>query len=132
MKKISVCISIACIISSILFANGQKDASGAKTKSVAIAMCIHSTDNAYWNEEAEGGKLFAASLPAGSAEVQVLTCDGDDAVKIRFCTSIRAMRRTRRLLPNCAKKPEFIGQACGTWPKVLIRQRINTTLLTQR
>ena len=55
MKKISVCISIACIISSILFANGQKDASGAKTKPVAIAMCIHSTDNAYWNEEAEGG-----------------------------------------------------------------------------
>ena len=125
MKKISVCISIACIISSILFANGQKDASGAKTKSVAIAMCIHSTDNAYWNEEAEGGKLFAASLPAGSAEVQVLTCDGDDAKQLSGIKAFIAAHGKNSILyvdpsnaPNTAAIAELCEEAGVYWTSV--------------
>ena len=125
MKRILVCTLAACFIASILFAGGQKDASGSKNKSVAIAMCIHSTDNAYWNEEAEGGKLFAASLPAGSAEVQVLTCDGDDAKQLSGIKAFIAAHGKDSILyvdpsnaPNTAAIAELCEEAGVYWASV--------------
>lgn len=40
-----------------------------------LAICIHSMDNEYWAQEAEGAKLAAASY---GVSADVLTCDSDD------------------------------------------------------
>ncbi len=56
----------------------KEDKKEASTEKLYIAACIHSTDNEYWVQETEGVKLFAKTLPEGTAEVEVLTCDGED------------------------------------------------------
>ncbi len=111
-----------------LFANGQQDAgsnSESGAKKVAIAMCIHSTDNAYWNEEAEGGKLFAETLPPGTAEVQVLTCDGDDAKQLSGIKAFIASHGQNSILyvdpsnaPNTAAIAELCEDAGVYWSSV--------------
>ena len=40
-----------------------------------LAICIHSLDNEYWAQEAEGAKLAAAAY---GVSADVLTCDSDD------------------------------------------------------
>lgn len=40
-----------------------------------LAICIHSMDNEYWAQEAEGARLAAASY---GVSADVLTCDSDD------------------------------------------------------
>ena len=55
----SVLVLSMLLVGNSLFAQGSSE---KKSDKVYIAMSIHGTDNAYWNEEAEGGKLFAASL----------------------------------------------------------------------
>lgn len=40
-----------------------------------LAICIHSMDNEYWAQEAEGAKLAAASY---GVSTDILTCDSDD------------------------------------------------------
>lgn len=41
-----------------------------------LGIAVHSVDNEFWAQEAEGGKLFADSKE--DVDYQVLTCDGDD------------------------------------------------------
>jgi ribose transport system substrate-binding protein len=97
----------------------------AADKKVTIGMAIHGTDNEYWNQEAEGGKLFAASLPAGTADVQVLTCDGDDAKQLNGIKALIAAKGKDVIFyvdpsnaPNTAAIAEVCEEAQVYWVSV--------------
>lgn len=87
----------------------------AADKKVYIGMCIHSTDNEYWNQEAEGGKEFAKTLPEGAAEVQVLTCDGDDEKQLNGIKAFIASHPGECILyvdPSNAPNTAVIAEVC--------------------
>ena len=67
--------ALALALAMVVIPAGRATAADRK---VHLGLAIHSTDNEYWNQEAEGGRLFAASLPAGRVSTQILTSDGDD------------------------------------------------------
>ncbi len=73
MRKLFMFALAACLMAGAAHA-GQRKA--------YIAIAFHSTDNEIWNQMAEGVKMFAASLPEGAAEVQLLTCEGNDERQI--------------------------------------------------
>ncbi len=81
MKRYLISIvAIACLISLVSCGSNEEkkgDSKGGDEK-LYVAACIHSTDNEYWVQEAEGVKNFVKTLPEGTAEVEVLTCDGQD------------------------------------------------------
>ncbi len=90
-----------------------------------FAAAIHSTDNEYWNQEAEGVKLFAKSLPAGAADVQVLTCDSDDEKQINGIKAFIASHGQDALIyvdpsnaPNTALIAEICEEAGVYWTSV--------------
>ncbi|MGD1816100.1 MAG: sugar ABC transporter substrate-binding protein [Pleomorphochaeta sp.] len=112
-KKVltSMLVVSMLLVGNSLFAQGQSE----KGDKVYIAMSIHGTDNAYWNEEAEGGKLFAASLPEGTAEVQVLTCDGDDAKQLSEIKAFIATHGKDSIIyvdPSNAPNTAAIAEVC--------------------
>lgn len=73
VRKLLMLLLAACIMAGAVEA-GQRKA--------YIGVAFHSTDNEIWNQMAEGAKMFAASLPPGAAEVQLLTCEGNDERQI--------------------------------------------------
>ncbi len=76
--RLLLLLSSLVLVSSMAYANGQKESSKpGQLKKVTIGVDIHGIANAYWNQELEGAKLFAASLPEGTATVQALISDGD-------------------------------------------------------
>ena len=50
-------------------------AAAGKGSDYHLAICIHSMDNGYWAQEAEGAKLAAAAF---GVSADILTCDSDD------------------------------------------------------
>lgn len=95
---------------------------GQSSKKVTIGVAIHGTDNEYWNQEAEGAKLFAASLPDGTADVQILTCDGDDAKQLDGIKSLVAAKGKNVIFyvdpsnaPNVAAIADFLEDAGVYW-----------------
>lgn len=90
-----------------------------------LGCAIHSTDNEYWNQQAEGTKLFAASLPAGAMEVQVLTCDGDDEKQLNGIKAFIASHGKNAMIyvdpsnaPNTAALAEICEDAGVYWTSV--------------
>lgn len=80
-----------------------------------IGICLHSTDNEIWNQMAEGGKMFAASLPPGSAEVQILTCEGVDEKQINGIKAFIASHGSDAMLfvdPSNAPNTAVIAEIC--------------------
>ena len=88
-------MSFLLVASSFVFAGGQKEAgqSGALRK-VTIGVDIHGIANAYWNQELEGCKLFADSLPPGTATVQALISNGDPNTELQNIKSLVAAKGT--------------------------------------
>ncbi|MDR3212239.1 MAG: sugar ABC transporter substrate-binding protein [Planctomycetota bacterium] len=114
------CLSLM-VLALVLTAIGVSQA-GEK---VFIGMAIHSTDNEYWNQEAEGGKLFASTLPPGSAETQVLTCDGDDEKQLNGIKAFIASHGQNSIIyvdpsnaPNTAAIAEICEDAKVYWTSV--------------
>ena len=60
MRRIAVLASCAVLICGTALW-------GQQLKKVTIGVDIHGIANAYWNQELEGVKLFAASLPPGDS-----------------------------------------------------------------
>ena len=100
-----------------------KDAAKEETKTedtaskdkLYIAACIHSTDNEYWNQEAEGVKMFAKTLPEGTAEVEVLTCDGDDEKQLNGIKAFIASHGKNCIFyvdPSNAPNTAAIAEVC--------------------
>ncbi len=89
--------------------------SGGEKEKVFIAACIHSTDNEYWNQEAEGVKKFAATLPEGTAEVEVLTCDGQDEKQLNGIKAFIASHGKNSIFyvdPSNAPNTAAIAEVC--------------------
>jgi len=78
----TMCRSLSLILALGLALLAQADRVPAAARKVHLGLAIYSTDNEYWLQEAEGGRLFAASLPAGSIETQILTSGGDNAKQL--------------------------------------------------
>ena len=90
-------------------------AARAADKVAYLGVAIHSTDNEYWNQEAEGGKMFAATLPKGSIEVQVLTCDGDDEKQLNGIKAFIAAHGSDAIIyvdPSNAPNTAAIAEVC--------------------
>ncbi len=115
MRKVMVFVMCTAILSgSVLW--------GQAVKKVTIGVAIHGTDNEYWNQEAEGAKLFAASLPPGTADVQILTCEGDDAKQLDGIKSLIAAKGTDVVFyvdpsnaPNVAAIADVLEDAGVFW-----------------
>jgi len=89
----------------------------AADRKVHLGLAIHSTDNEYWNQEAEGGRLFAATLPPGSIETQILTCDGDDKKQLAGLRAFIAEHGRNAILfvdPSSAANTQAIASLCET------------------
>lgn len=83
-SRAMILIGLFVVVSSMLYAGGQKEPSQAgATKTVTIGVDIHGIANAYWNQELQGAKLFAASLPEGTATVQALISNGDPNTELQ-------------------------------------------------
>ena len=54
--------ALALVLPLVLAPTDRTLAAGRKAR---LGLAIHSTANEYWNQQAEGGRLFAASLPPG-------------------------------------------------------------------
>ncbi len=95
--------------------NQPAEPNTASNEKLYIGMAIHSTDNEYWNDEAEGGKLFAKTLPEGSYEVQVLTCDGDDEKQLNGIKAFIASHGKNTIIyvdPSNAPNTAAIAEVC--------------------
>ncbi|MCP4362031.1 MAG: sugar ABC transporter substrate-binding protein [Chloroflexi bacterium] len=119
MKRLTLLLCLAIAVFGVS-AYGQEAA-----RKVTIGMAIHGTDNEYWNQEAEGGKLFAASLPVGAADVQVLTCNGDDAKQVNGIKALIAAKGKDVIFyvdpsnaPNTAVIAELCEEAQVYWVSV--------------
>lgn len=87
----------------------------AGQKKAYLGVAIHSTDNEYWNQQAEGCKLFAASLPEGAMEVQILTCDGDDEKQLNGIKAFIASHGRDAMIyvdPSNAPNTAAIAEVC--------------------
>ncbi|MDR2725310.1 MAG: sugar ABC transporter substrate-binding protein [Candidatus Adiutrix sp.] len=89
----------------------------ASERKVHLGLAIHSTENEYWNQEAGGGRLFAATLPPGSIETQILTCDGDDKKQLAGLKAFIAEHGRNAILfvdPSSAANTYAIAFLCET------------------
>ena len=82
-----VLFALSLVIASSLVA-------GPALKKVTIGVDIHGIANAYWNQELEGAKLFAASLPEGTATVQALISNGDPNTELQNIKNLVAAKGT--------------------------------------
>ncbi len=114
LKRLAL-VACLCVLAVPMTAHGGE-------KTAHIGVCIHSTDNEIWNQMAEGARLFAASLPAGAAEVQLLTCNGDDERQINGIKAFIASHGTDAMFfvdpanaPNTAVIAELCEEAGVYW-----------------
>jgi ABC-type sugar transport system substrate-binding protein len=87
----------------------------AADRKVHLGLAIHSTATEYWAQEVEGVRLFAASLPAGIIETQILTCDGDDAKQLAGLRAFVAEHGRNAILyvdPSSAANTMAIANLC--------------------
>ncbi len=82
-----VLFALSLVVASSLFASPA-------LKKVTIGVDIHGIANAYWNQELEGAKLFADSLPAGTATVQALISNGDPNTELQNIKNLVAAKGT--------------------------------------
>lgn len=94
----------------------------AAEKKAYLGICIHSTDNEIWNQMAEGAAMFAASLSPGAAEVQILSCYGDEERQISGIKAFIASHGQDAMLfvdpanaPNTAVIAELCEEAGVYW-----------------
>jgi len=112
----SICYrSLSLILALGLALLAQADRAPAAQRKVHLGLAIHSTDNEYWLQEAEGGRLFAASLPAGSIVTQILTSDGDDAKQLAGLRAFIGEHNRNAILfvdPSSAANTPAIAALC--------------------
>ena len=76
MKKLlSMVLAVMLMVSLVSFASAAAD------ETWYLGILVHSLDNEFWAQEANGGILFADSMP--NVEYQVLATDGDDNKEIQ-------------------------------------------------
>ena len=91
------------------------DRTPAADRKVHLGLAINSTDNEYWNQAVEGGRLFAATLAAGSIATQILTSDGDDRKQLAGLRAFIAEHGRDAILyvdPSSAANTPAIAKLC--------------------
>ena len=87
----------------------------AADRKVHLGLAIHSTENEYWNQQVEGGRLFAANLPAGRVSTQILTSYGDDKKQLAGIRAFIAEHGRNAILyvdPSSAANTPAIASLC--------------------
>jgi ABC-type sugar transport system substrate-binding protein len=82
---------------------------------VYMGVAIRSLSNPYHASVLDGAKMFAASLPAGTAEVQGLLCEGSDEKQINDIKAFIAAHGTNTILyldANQAPDAAVVAQIC--------------------
>ncbi len=120
LRKMFVFAMLAAVL-----AIGAVSVAKAAQKTAYLGVAIHSTDNEYWVQEADGCKLFVSTLPKGACEVQVLTCDGDDEKQLNGIKAFIAAHGSDAIIyvdpsnaPNTAAIAELCEDAQVYWTSV--------------
>lgn len=108
------------------------EAKTAEGSDYHLAICIHSMDNEYWAQEAEGAKLAAASY---GVSADILTCDSDDNKQLQgikdyiakygdkaiFVVDPSSTANTANIAELCEESGNFVSilahRADGLYPK---------------
>ena len=93
----------------------EAPATAVPAQKITIGVGIRSMSNPYEASLKEGAELFAKSLPEGTAEVQVLLCDGNDEKQINDVKAFVAKTGKNGILcaiPNQGPDAAEIAQIC--------------------
>ncbi len=110
MKKTSKFVALflaACLLL------GCTTALAAEPLTVAVSM--RSTASEYHMQYVAGAQAFVDSLPVGTAEVQILACEGNDDKQINDINAVIAAKGDNMILfvdPNNAPNITAIAEAC--------------------
>lgn len=87
----------------------------ALAEPLTIAVSIRSTASEYHMQYVAGAQAFVDSLPPGTAEVQILACEGSDDKQINDINAVIAAKGDNMILfvdPNNAPNITAIAEAC--------------------
>jgi len=114
---------IALAVTVTLPAGGQKESKGKEKLLVGVS--VRSLGNPYHLSVTEGAQMFVDSLPEGSAELQILTCEGSDEKQINDIKALIARGGKNTILyvdpnqsPNCAAIAQICEDAGVYWTSV--------------
>lgn len=95
------------------------------TEKLLVGCSVRSLGNPYHIAVTEGAQMFVDSLPAGSAELQILTCEGNDEKQINDIKALVARGGKNTILyvdpnqsPNCAAIAQICEDAGVYWTSV--------------
>ena len=111
MKKIIALCLVIMTVTGFAFANGQGDANEPLT----VAVSMRSTSSEYHMQYVAGAKAFVASLPEGTAVVQMLPCEANDDKQINDIKALIASKGNNVILfvdPNNAPNITAIAEIC--------------------
>lgn len=96
-----------------------------KGEKVYMGVALRSLSNPYHASVVDGAKMFADSLPAGTAEVQALLCEGSDEKQINDIKALLAAHGKNTILyvdpnqaPDAAEVAEICEEAGVYWTSV--------------
>lgn len=105
-KSLSVLIAVLMLLSI---------AAAAAAEPLTVAVSIRSTASEYHMQYVAGAEAFVATLPAGTAVVQILACEGSDEKQINDINAVIASKGDNMILfvdPNNAPNITAIAEAC--------------------
>jgi ABC-type sugar transport system substrate-binding protein len=110
MKKTS---KLVALLLAALLIVGSSAVAVAEPLTVAVSM--RSTASEYHMQYVAGAQAFVDSLPPGTAEVQILACEGNDDKQINDINAVIAAKGDNMILfvdPNNAPNITAIAEAC--------------------
>lgn len=96
-----------------------------ETPKLLVGCSVRSLSNPYHLAVTEGAQMFVDSLPPGTAELQILTCEGSDEKQINDIKALVARGGENTILyvdpnqsPNCAAIAQICEEAGVYWTSV--------------
>lgn len=122
LRKMILILVIASLTAMNLSATGQQESGSGK---LLVGVSVRSLGNPYHLAVTEGAQMFVDSLPEGSAELQILTCEGNDEKQINDIKALIARGGKNTILyvdpnqsPNCAAIAQICEEAGVYWTSV--------------
>lgn len=91
LEKLVGIILVATLLVGMVSGCATKSSNEVK-KVLTVAVCIRSTSSEYHMQYVEGAKQFIKTLPEGTAELQILACEGDDNKQINDIKALVASK----------------------------------------
>ena len=111
MKRMSKLVALILVTCTLL----SCAAAAALAEPLTVAVSMRSTASEYHMQYVAGAQAFVDSLPAGTAEVQILACEGNDDKQINDINAVIAAKGDNMILfvdPNNAPNITAIAEAC--------------------